>query len=65
MIVRLKAKGHNLQLDFEIRGGNPITNAILSDPKQIFKKRLDAVAVGIRSELLMFLLEIEKETDIK
>jgi hypothetical protein len=65
MIIKLKAKGNKLELDLQIHGGNPITNSVFTNPGYALSKRLEAVAVGLRSELLMFLLEVEKETEIK
>lgn len=63
--IKLKAKAKRLELQLEITGANPLTNAVFTEGKYALSKRLQAVAIGLRSDLLMFLIEVEKETDIK
>ena len=51
-------------MTIEIRSKNPMTNAIFTESKYSLNKQLQAVAIGLRSELLMFLINTEREMDI-
>ena len=64
MIIKLDAKSKHLEIELEICSKNPLTNAIFSESKYAMSKRLQGVALGIRSELLMFLIDVEKEMDL-
>ena len=64
MIIRLDAKSKHLEMAIEIHSKNPMTNSVFSDKKYALNKQLQAVAIGLRSELLMFLINVEKEMDI-
>lgn len=59
-MIKLDAKTENLKLTLEITADG-ITKQVFTDPKYVLSKRLQAVSIGLRSELIMFLLEVEKE----
>lgn len=63
-MIKLEAKGKHLKLKINIEGDG-VTKEIFLKPGNAIFKRLQAVSVGLRSELTMFLLEIEKDIDIK
>lgn len=65
MKIQLEAKTDKLSFTIEICANNPMTIALFNDPRFSLKKRLNAVAVGLRSDLLMFVIDVEKEVDIK
>jgi len=59
-MIKLEASTLNLKMTLEITGDSQ-TKQIFSDPRNALAKRLHAVSIGLRSELTMFLLEVEKE----
>lgn len=63
-MIKLEAKSKKLKLRLTI-DGDGITKEILLNPGNALRKRLEAVAVGLRSELTMFLLEIERDIDFR
>lgn len=63
-MIKLEAKSKHLTLNLEIKGDS-ITNQVFSNPRFQLSKRLQAVSLGIRSELIMFLMEVEKETRLE
>lgn len=65
MKIQLEAKADELSFTIELCASNEKSIALFNDPKFALKKRLNAVAVGLRSELLMFLIDVEKEFNIK
>lgn len=63
-MTKLKAKSKNLEVTLEI-SYNGITKEIFTNPGNALNKRLDAVLIGLRSELTLFLLEVEREIEFK
>lgn len=61
MPIKLQAKGKKLSINLEFMEGDSLTLSVFKDPRFQLSKRLEAVAIGLRSELLMFLLEVERE----
>lgn len=60
----LEAKSKHLKLKIKIEYEG-ITKEVFIAPGNALSKRLDAVLVGLRSELTMFLLEVEREIEFK
>lgn len=63
-MIKLDAKSKNLKITLTI-SYDGITKEIFLKPGNALKKRLDAVCVGLRSELTMFLLEVERDIEFK
>ena len=63
-MIKLDAKSKHLKLRIEVTADG-VTKQIFLNPGNVLKRRLDAVCVGLRSELTMFLLEVEREIDFK
>jgi len=59
-MISLDAKTKNLKVTLELRYDG-VTKQVFTTPKYALEKRLQAVMVGLRSELVMFLTEVEKE----
>lgn len=59
-MIKFEAQTQNLKLILEITP-DAKTRQIFTNPSNALSKRLQAVSIGLRSELTMFLLEIEKE----
>ncbi len=63
-MIKLEAKTNNLKLTIEITADG-VTKQVFSNPKYALNRRLHAVTLGMKSELLMFLLEVEKEINLE
>lgn len=61
-MIKLKAKSKNLEIELQINLSG-VTREVFLNPSNVLKKRLEAVAVGLRSEVTMFLLDVEREID--
>ncbi len=63
-MITLEAKSQHLKLKIEVTADG-VTKQIFASPRYALAKRLEAVCVGLRSELLMFLVEVEKDLDLE
>lgn len=63
-LITLDAKSKNLKLKLKVECDG-VTKEIFLKPGNALYKRLQAVCIGLRSELTMFLLEVEKEIEFK
>lgn len=63
-LIKLDAKSKNLKITLHITCDG-VTKEIFLSPGNALFKRLQAVVVGLRSELTMFLLDVEREIEFK
>jgi hypothetical protein len=63
-MITLEAKSHHLKITIQLTP-DPTTEQILNSPQYALRRRVEAICIGLRSELTMFLVELEKDIELE